>query len=461
MELIQKIYIFFLSPFCSVAEKADNRFKKRLIYVTCFFLFATCYIWYSVIGLGKPLTLFSRMLESIVLIAILVILGLEKPLQTQKWNKKTFYLWFALGVLIFVMGFFTDQNAGYWMTGPVIAVGLPCFYTIYGKEEKYLLIFDALCKGAIICTIVYFFVCLGGEFFNSNTWYDGRYNGLTGDANRIGELCLAAFCCVIFYILTGKRTTKWYLLSVLSLGMIIGQIYWTQSRTTIFAIFLIMIFYFVIVLKDAIALKSLIHLAKRFVPIVVALFIGLLAITVIDEVRNIHLGTSNIIDIVEAAQSTETEDAKEEEPEENQYRDLLPNKGLNLNEYSSGRLHIWTVYAREFNFIGNDADAETPISPEIGQRTAHNTLIEITYRSGYVTGSVYALLLAITGIHILKVMFRRNSRNTEGDYFMAIASIGYIIFTNLMPAYNPLTSIIFLLYVIAFPVLLGQKYIFK
>ena len=122
MEWLQKVYILILNPFCSLSEKIDNRIRKALMFFICFLLYSTCYIWYSIIGTGTPLTLLSRMLQSILLIMILILLGLEKPMQVVKWNKAVIYTWFALGMLIFIMGFFTEQNTGYWMTGPVIAV---------------------------------------------------------------------------------------------------------------------------------------------------------------------------------------------------------------------------------------------------------------------------------------------------------------------------------------------------
>ena len=49
-------------------------------------------------------------------------------------------------MLMLIMGFFNEQNTGYWMTGPVIALGLPCFYMVYGRREKYEMIFDAICR---------------------------------------------------------------------------------------------------------------------------------------------------------------------------------------------------------------------------------------------------------------------------------------------------------------------------
>ena len=83
--------------------------------------------------------------------------------------------------------------------------------------------------------------------------------------------------------------------------------------------------------------------------------------------------------------------------------------------------------------------------------------MEITYRSGYITGAVYLIIVILTGIYILKVMFRSNRKNTDNDYFMAIISIGYLIFTSLMSSFNPLTAIIFLLYALGLPVILEKK----
>ena len=446
MEWLQKVYILILNPFCSLSEKIDNRIRKALMFFICFLLYSTCYIWYSIIGTGTPLTLLSRMLQSILLIMILILLGLEKPMQVVKWNKAVIYTWFALGMLIFIMGFFTEQNTGYWMTGPVIALGLPCLYMVYGRDRKYMCLLDAISKAAIICTIIYFFVCLAGECFNDNTWCAGRYNGLTKDANKIAELCLASFCCILYRFLTIKEHSRWNILAVVSMGILIGQIYWTQSRTTILAVILVLAFYFIIVLKGVFAEKKVRCLLEKLVPLLLSAVIGLASVAIIDEVRNIRQGTSDLIITAEAAVE-----------EDDQYREMLPDEGADLDMYSSGRIKIWSLYIEKFNFIGNDADAETPISPEIWQKTAHNSFIEITYRSGYVTGFVYLFLELITGIFILKVMIRKNEKNSGGDYFMAITSIAYIVFTNLMSSYNPLTAIIFLLYAIAFPVLLEPK----
>ena len=84
--------------------------------------------------------------------------------------------------------------------------------------------------------------------------------------------------------------------------------------------------------------------------------------------------------------------------------------------------------------------------------------MEITYRSGYITGGVYLILVLITGIYLVLIMLRNNEKNSNGDYFIAITAIGYIIFTNLMSSFNPLTASIFLLYVIAFPALLNSSW---
>lgn len=460
MEWLQKIYILILNPFCGLSESISPGIRKAAVYIICFLLYATCYCWYSIIGMGTQLTLLSRMLESIVLIVILIFLGLDKPLKPVKWNKPFIYCWFALGMLMLIMGFFNEQNTGYWMTGPVIALGLPCFYMVYGRREKYEMIFDAICKAAMIISIIYFFVCLYGEYVSDNVWdATSRYNGLTIDANKIGELCLASFCVIIYYMLVGKQKA-WRILSMVSMGAIIGQTYLTQSRTTILAMAFIVGFYLIISVKDAVTGKEFGRLSKRIGILVISAVIAAVAVKAIDQVHdNYLLGQQEPQEVSEEA-DTNTQAAQTTvsttEPS-SEYRDLMPAEGQDLNSFSSGRLFIWQTYAEGFNFIGNPADAENPISPLIKQRTAHNSLVEITYRSGYITGAVYLILIIMTGIYILKVMIRNNRKNSDGDYFMAIASIGYLIFTSLMSSFNPLTAIIFLLYALGFPVLLDRK----
>lgn len=460
MEWLQKLYILILNPFCGLSESISPGIRKAAVYIVCFLLYATCYCWYSIIGMGTQLTLLSRMLESIVLIVILIFLGLDKPLKPVKWNKPFIYCWFALGMLMLIMGFFNEQNTGYWMTGPVIALGLPCFYMVYGRREKYEMIFDAICKAAMIISIIYFFVCLYGEYVSDNVWdATSRYNGLTIDANKIGELCLASFCVIIYYMLVGKQKA-WRILSMVSMGAIIGQTYLTQSRTTILAMAFIVGFYLIISVKDAVTGKEFGRLSKRIGILVISAVIAAVAVKAIDQVHdNYLLGQQEPQEVSEEA-DTNTQAAQTTvsttEPS-SEYRSLMPAEGQDLNSFSSGRLFIWQTYAEGFNFIGNPADAENPISPLIKQRTAHNSLVEITYRSGYITGAVYLILVIMTGIYILKVMIRNNRKNSDGDYFMAIASIGYLIFTSLMSSFNPLTAIIFLLYALGFPVLLDRK----
>ena len=463
MEWLQKIYIFVLNPFCGLSQKISETSRRRLIYIVAFLLYATCYVWYSIIGMGHPLTLLSRMIESILLIIILIFLGLEKPLKPVRWNPVIIGVWFLLGMLIFIMGFFTEQNTGYWMTGPVIALGLPCFFMVYGEQEKYEMLFDAVCKAAVICSIIYFFVCLAGEFWNDNTWVSGRYNGLTIDANKIGELCLTSFCCIMYYLLTGSSKV-WKVLNVIALGVILGQTYLTQSRTTIMAMILIVGFYCIILAKNAIKLKHIKLLFKQMIILVIALILAVICVSVIRFTNESHqqmLQAAQSETNASADSSTNTTKSLKEDVTKEKYRKMLPDKGENMDSFSSGRAHIWRAYASGFNFIGNSADAATPISTAVSQRTAHNSQIEITYRSGYITGAVYLILVLITGLYLLRVMFRNNRKNSNGDYFMAITAIGYIIFTNLMSSFNPLTASIFLLYVIAFPALLNDSWKIK
>ena len=439
MEWLQKIYIFFLNPFCRLSEKIESRIKTKLIYVTCFLLYGICYVWYTMVAFDHVPTLLSRMFQGIVLVVILVFLGLDKPLKTVKWNKLFAWVWFLLGAVIFIMGFITEQNPGYWMTGPVIAIGFPCLYMVYGEEKKYMVLFDAFCKAAIIITIIYFFASLVGEFFRPMAWgLDGRYNGIAQDSNRVGELCIMSFSCIMFYFYTSKKNRFWYL-AIVSLGIVLGQVYLTQSRTTILAIIAMIIFYFIVFIRDFVK-KGKEKKINRIKTIVIfaclAMIIAGITVFITTEVRD-HNPNRVLY--------------------EEEYRDVLP-EGQDLNSYSSGRFKIWGLYADGFNFFGNTRDLEVSISDEIYQVNAHNSLIEITYRSGYIAGLLFLAIEIYVGLFILWVMFRKkNSGYIEGDVLIATNAIGFMLFTNLMPAYNPITAFSFFVFVLTlFPMFIKK-----
>ena len=301
-----------------------------------------------------------------------------------------------------------------------------------------------------------------GEFWNDNTWVSGRYNGLTIDANKIGELCLTSFCCIMYYFLVGTSKT-WRVLNIIALGMVLGQTYLTQSRTTILAMIFIASFFYIILIKNAFFAKNTKKLLRSTVTIILALLLALVCVKGVYALQGVH--QEKLQEVLSSEIATEepvsTENVSEnvnDNAPKDEYREMLPKEGDDANAFSSGRIHIWQTYAKGFNFIGNSADAATPISPEIYQRTAHNSSVEITYRSGYITGGVYLILVLITGIYLVLIMLRNNEKNSNGDYFIAITAIGYIIFTNLMSSFNPLTASIFLLYVIAFPALLNSSW---
>ena len=110
--MASEILYFNTKSICNLSGKISPGVKKTCIYIICFLLYGTCYCWYSIIGMGTQLTLLSRMLESIFLIIVLIFLGLEKPLKPVKWNGLFIYCWFALGMLILIMGFFNEAEYG-------------------------------------------------------------------------------------------------------------------------------------------------------------------------------------------------------------------------------------------------------------------------------------------------------------------------------------------------------------
>ncbi len=431
-----------------------------MIYAVALLLYSTCYVWYSIIGMGHPLTLLSRMIESIFWYHT-YLPGLGETFETSTLESYYHRDLVCIRNTDFCNGFF--YRAKHWLLDDmtVIALGLPCFFMVYGKREKYEMLFDAVCKAAVICSIAYFFVCLAGEFWNDNTWVSGRYNGLTIDANKIGSFALLHFVvlCTIFWSeLLDLPSTQYHCIGngfrTNLFNSIKNDYFGDDFHCRLF------LYHFN---KKCIFCKNTKKLLRSTVTIILALLLALVCVKGVYALQGVH--QEKLQEVLSSEIATEepvsTENVSEnvnDNAPKDEYREMLPKEGDDANAFSSGRIHIWQTYAKGFNFIGNSADAATPISPEIYQRTAHNSSVEITYRSGYITGGVYLILVLITGIYLVLIMLRNNEKNSNGDYFIAITAIGYIIFTNLMSSFNPLTASIFLLYVIAFPALLNSSW---
>lgn len=438
---LQKIYILFLNPLHWISKKIDSNLKLKLSRIIIFALSSLPFIWYTLVGYGHILTLLSRMLVAVLGIALLIFFSLDEEIAIRKLNKVYAWLWFLLGTTIFSIGFISRQNPGYWMSGPVMAIGFPCLYFAIGKKDKIEAFIDKLTKSIAIVTLIYITITIFSVYLKGHVRSGHRLDGLTFDSNRLGELCIIGFCVGLY--LLKKHDKFWYKFAVILTGAVVGIAYLTQSRTAVLSIALISVYFIICFTKDNLKLNR-----GHVFTVIIIIIIAVITVFVTEYIHNQYykqelgsqINKSNVGVYVEEKRTT--------------INRITPEKGETVDAYSSGRFDIWKGYSKHFKLLGNERVIERPVlksHPNI--YNSHNNLIEITYRSGYLAGMFYLLIELYLGVYILKGIFKKNE---DEELMASMIGIGFLIFSNLMPAYNPITTAIFFAFML-FQIPIFQK----
>ncbi len=429
---LQKLLILLLNPFARLSSKIEDKTKEKLRICILVAICILPYIWYTLTCAGYVLSGLIKMLQEVALIIIYILLCLEYPLHLVDWRKWIIAAWFAFGALIFLMGFISKQNPGYWMSGLVFAIGFPAVYFVLMQTDYYRKHLQYMAKILLVISTIYFVVtAIAAPIISPAAWSAGRYNGIAFDCNRLGEFGIIAFCCGL-YILFDETSKFWKILAAIVTGISVGMIILTQSRTALLAIVLIAVLWAI----------SLIRNWKRPGKNAVVLFLIVLVFT---GATYGLLQAQHRSELRASMQASMPEDATEDVEiviDEGDVLDRVESSGGNLDSYSSGRLRIWGNYAKHFNLTGNERLDESPIEGEDRISNAHNNTVEFTYRSGICAGLIYVIIQFCMLVFVIKTAFTKGVDRTT--CFAASACIGFGIFTNLMTSYNPLYHAMFL-----------------
>lgn len=457
MEWLQQIYMWILNPIYGMTAKISDTIRERTLFCIMFLIYALILIWYSINMFGIYISHTPRMLLECILLFAAILCISNKRLEKIKWNNLFAASWILCGIIIFLMGFVARQNLGYWFIGPVMAFGFPCLYFVIINQEEYAKHLTIICKAIVAASLIYFVFAMFVEFISDTVWDSMmlRYNGTTSDANRIGEICVASFVCGISLITMKEVAVRWRLLSLLVMAFCICDAWLSVSRSTILAMGCIVIYYLILTIKQCIVSKNIKKLFVDVICIVCCILIGFMGTFVMKSIHNsaVEFKSSKTEVSAETVPAAEPESV----PAGESVTDRLDTQNQDINTFSSGRITIWSTYLDGVGIIGNPADGKTPISDVLTNVAAHNTLLEFSYRSGILAGILFFIVEFLSGIWLLRVLFRCENKNESQHYVTAFAAIGFIMVSNLQVAYNPLTSIIFFVYALSIVTLFDKK----
>ncbi|MEE0772752.1 MAG: O-antigen ligase family protein [Anaerovoracaceae bacterium] len=462
MGFLQQIYMWVLNPIYRQTSKISSENRDKIVFLMMFLVYGSILVWYSINMFDIYISHTPRMLLECVILFIAILFISDKPLVKIKWNNWVAASWIICGIVILIMGFVARQNVGYWFIGPVMAFGFPCLYFVILNQKEYSRYIIIICKAIVLSSLIYFILALFADFISDTVWdvWGLRYNGTTSDANRIGEICVASFAAGIYLVTVRGISVKWQVISLAVMAFCICDAWISISRSTIIALLCMGLYYIILIFKEAMETKEIKRaLVKAFCFLLCILmaYLGTFAMRSIHEYAQERARQETVVETENIAENSDAAVSEEDKDSFSAVNERLELSGKDINTFSSGRITIWHTYLSGTGILGNEADGRTPISDNLTNVAAHNTLFEFSYRSGIVAGLLFMIVEILSGIYILRVLFRRSRNNRPQDYFAAFASIGFIIVSNLQVAYNPLTSIIFFVYSLSMVVMFEYR----
>ena len=429
-EIVQSSYKALLNClYNNVTIKIPVKTRELLIQII-FLIFAFYFIvfrtkrFYVMLMEEQDICLFL----GAALFMLAAVLSMRGEVSVVPWRKSIVipYYLFALGIV--GTGLMHPIGEGYGFFGLMLLSVYPCLYIVWNNRGDYEELFDRIAIAFMVAGNIYFFWFAYADFTDTEKIVDGRHEGGLFTANFLSFLGVCLSCVSLYYLYRciEKKASKPALISsvisILMGAILISKGEGRSSMLILAASAAVVIFF--IVKKTAIAE----NVDRKKISIV--LIIALISFAVL-LVTGIKLGVLQF----------DRFDFRNKTPE----------------EFSSGRLNIWSNYLLNLNLLGHDMSLVDwfELSPGIGTHHAHNTFLEYSYRCGVPVGICCVAIQLAAGIITLGIMFRKKV-NTGADLFVVIFSIQYLVHSLIDIATIPLTNYgTFMFYICLAPLLVA------
>lgn len=410
IKIIQTIYKLIFNSTYKVTRNIPLKARNILVNVCLFILAGLFFYQCGSASLGlNPGTVQTRTVIGVIAIILVCIFSVNKKLEYVKWNPWVAYPYYIAAIIMVVTGYQHPVGQTYLEYAWMMLLVFPGLYFVLNNIQEYEKYFNILAnsiaiQGGIIAFLTYFM-----RPINTLTCVSNRYMGLTTNPNFLGMVGLIVTTATLYLIATSKKKVPIY---IVINGIFVAFIWLSVSRTALIALALQLVAWSIMVLRINFRhekIKSLIIIGATFVILVVSVPIVKTTLTAVGTV---------VVPVASA----------EEVDSELKNRVNLTDK--TIAQISSGRDFIWKEYVKHFNLWGNDYESFNIKLPSGGYiKNAHNTYIDISFRSGIIAGLAYLIfmtaVLAVMNINIF------NNRNKKYMIFAVLAVIAYFIETIL------------------------------
>lgn len=460
MEILQRIFIMALKPFECLTKDMPQRAKEIVICI-CFSL-----IFVMVFFRKKDFPIFLMMDNNercefgCCLLFIIIIMSIKDKLKIVKPCNLLAYLWVTCGIIIMLISFIHPVGNGFRGLSVLMVAGFPCLYFVWQNRGDYDKLYELMAKVIAYAGGIYFAFCVVFVPFYTSYLYGG-YRGLTFNTNFLGMVCTVVICMIFYLILIEPERWKRYVMIGAVAHMYLAM---TESRTSLLAAVMATVI-FVMFFFKIYAVKDNDETGKKIRRNRMAMLVGILSIFIISTaigqpVRDYCIMYYTGVPVAEeiqwqppvasAGESVEAAPAEPSEALEPSVASTVVKQSVGLDDvdrFSSGRITIWKNYISKWNLLGHNANKRLRIQESRSREWAHNTFLEMSYRTGLFNGLNFLTIEVLTVIYALLLLLRKKYR--EPHHFMTTCGcIVFFIYANLeisvFPFYSPQVFLFFM-----------------
>lgn len=450
--VLQDIFISIMNPMLKISGKISWKVKERFIIML--FLLIIINSWLTRIIGYMPYYKYYTLVGSGAMF-IIAILSLDKSLERKKWNRKLVIAWYSLCIIMIISDFMILKKEGY--LGYILLFVFPMVTFVWNNHRKKEILVKCLFRAVKCSFYIFATICFLTIPFVSQL----RYMAFLTNPN-----VMAFYLSVVFFVqltefdhlIQIQVSIRKCLLFFIEMSVCLFFIFISQSRTTIFAIFLLGILW--------LALRVLFNKNDKLNIKKYVLFLGVISIVsvIVSFVLLSHLprqvskfkdyiGNENLI--VYAKVNKEGSKVKPEVSEEEKNAALQQNenviervidtfKSKSLFVITNGRNITWKDYVSEWNLFGHKRNVLK--TDHYKWQHAHNNIIHFTYKYGIIILIPYLLLNLINIIYSI-FYFKRYRGKICYASFPFIVIVGFNIITLFEALWYPFyTSLAFLYY---------------
>lgn len=423
MMRLQQFYINIINLILLVTLKIEKK-KREAIAFCCFFMIYVIYLICNIPGVEMRGILIQGM--GSILLGLGTLLMLEQEIHCVQWKRSLYIPWGIMCLGILVSAFLVEIN--YLLHGVVFIFVLPAVLLILSNIKNRKWFFILILKAMMVSFVLFMLASL---LFSpvSIAQYAGIFNNPNGMGQYLIVLCAAAL------FLYGECKCK-MIYSVL-IGCVICFAILSRSRTTLLSLFVILLIWGCYLLAKKTSVGDCV---KLFTIIILCVFCTYFLFSNAQKVTDVlpRIDYTQQLDLYYDKEATAGELLLS--------RITVENK--DLDTYSSGRIAIWKAYIEKLNFSGHGLDDKFEIYPGMENSTAHNSVIQIAYQSGYIAGCMYLIYICVSCLYSFFYWIKSRCKDLE-QLFGLMISVGYFIVNMLSSAYTPFVYLLALMYYLA------------